>query len=54
MAAATLPIRDKTHNSVDFPQSSEEVVAHAVDELVGALHGFYEPLLFFSQCADDA
>jgi hypothetical protein len=24
-----------------------------MDELVGALHGFHEPLLFFRQCADD-
>jgi hypothetical protein len=25
-----------------------------MDELVGALHGFYETMLFFSQSTDDA
>jgi hypothetical protein len=33
---------------------SEPVVAFAVDELVGALHGLHESLLFFVQRTDDA
>lgn len=41
-------------HSVDFPQLSDKVLAHAVHELVGALHGLYEPLLFFVQGADDS
>jgi hypothetical protein len=44
--------RQNAH-SVDFPQLSDPVLALTMDELVGALHGFHEPLLFFGQRADD-
>ncbi|MNT68987.1 hypothetical protein D3C72_2072610 [compost metagenome] len=41
-------------HSVDIPQGSQGVVAHAVRTPLGALHGFYQPLLFFVQGTDDA
>jgi len=40
-------------HSVDFPQLSDKVLAHAMDERGGPSHGFHEPQLFFGQGADD-